>query len=85
MTADFVYVRLHGSRQLYTSGYTDAELAGWADRIASWASAPSSLDVYVYFDNDAHGHAPHDARRLFDDLSARLGGRVLPGRAPGTA
>ena len=26
VTADFVYVRLHGDKELYTSGYTDAAL-----------------------------------------------------------
>ena len=62
VTADFVYVRLHGSQQLYTSGYTDAELDAWADRIAAWRSA--GRDVYVYFDNDAKVHAPFDALRL---------------------
>ena len=34
VTADFVYVRLHGSRELYASGYTDAELDEWAAKIA---------------------------------------------------
>ena len=62
VTADFVYVRLHGSRQLYASGYTDEELAEWARKIARWRGA--GLDVYVYFDNDAKVHAPFDARRL---------------------
>ncbi len=61
-TADFAYVRLHGSATLYTSRYTDAEVAAWARRINAWTEAGS--DVYVYFDNDAQGHAPHDAVRL---------------------
>jgi uncharacterized protein YecE (DUF72 family) len=62
VTSRFVYVRLHGSRQLYVSGYTDAELATWAARIDRWTS--EGLDVYVYFDNDAKVHAPFDAVRL---------------------
>jgi uncharacterized protein YecE (DUF72 family) len=62
VTAPFVYVRLHGSRQLYTSGYTPAELDTWAARIRAWTAA--GRDVYVYFDNDALGHAPHDALAL---------------------
>ena len=61
-TADFAYVRLHGSATLYASRYSDAEIAAWARRILSWTQAGS--DVYVYFDNDAEGHAPHDAVRL---------------------
>jgi uncharacterized protein YecE (DUF72 family) len=61
-TSDFAYVRLHGSATLYTSRYTDGEIAAWARRISVWTEAGS--DVYVYFDNDAQGHAPHDAVRL---------------------
>ena len=38
VTADFVYVRLHGSQELYASGYTDAELDGWAGKIDAWRS-----------------------------------------------
>jgi uncharacterized protein YecE (DUF72 family) len=64
VTTDFVYVRLHGSRQLYASGYTDEELDEWARRIARWRG--ESRDVYVYFDNDAKVHAPFDAMRLAD-------------------
>lgn len=61
-TTDFAYVRLHGSTALYASRYRDDELADWAEKIARWAAAGD--DVYVYFDNDAQGHAPHDALRL---------------------
>ncbi len=69
VTAGFAYVRLHGSRELYASGYTPDELDAWADRIRGWtsgASAPDGRprDVYVYFDNDIHGHAPKDALAL---------------------
>ncbi|WP_343919995.1 DUF72 domain-containing protein [Agrococcus citreus] len=69
VTAAFVYVRLHGSRELYASGYTPDELDAWADRIRGWtsgASAPDGVprDVYAYFDNDINGHAPHDALAL---------------------
>ncbi|HEU4641897.1 MAG TPA: DUF72 domain-containing protein [Gemmatimonadaceae bacterium] len=72
LTADFVYVRLHGSRALYASRYDDAELDAWAERIAWWAcDAPHMRhDVYAYFDNDAHAHAPHDARRLAERVRA---------------
>ncbi len=65
-TADFAYIRLHGSAELYTSGYSVAELREWADlcRRLSTRQAERPADVYVYFDNDAKGHAPHDARAL---------------------
>lgn len=69
VTTDFVYVRLHGSQQLYASGYTDPELDGWAQRVNDWRSvADGAHDVYVYFDNDAKVHAPFDALRLAERL-----------------
>lgn len=37
VTADFVYVRLHGSEVLYASGYDAAALDAWAARVAAWA------------------------------------------------
>ena len=61
-TADFVYVRLHGDIEIYTSGYSDQALAGWARRIRGWDR--DGRDVYVYFDNDAKVKAPFDALRL---------------------
>ena len=66
LTAGFVYVRLHGSRQLYVSGYTDEELDAWAARVSRWRHG--GRDVYVYFDNDAKVHAPRDAKRLAQRL-----------------
>lgn len=70
ITADFVYVRLHGSTQLYVSGYTDEELVAWAAKIRRWRRG---RDAYVYFDNDAKVHAPFDAQRLAALIAA--GGR----------
>ncbi len=86
ITADFVYIRLHGAEQLYVSGYSDAELDWWASRIKSWHRGkqakdarlisilkpkPVQRDVYAYFDNDAKVHAPFDARRLATHLGMR--------------
>ncbi len=62
VTADFVYVRLHGETELYTSGYTPASLDRWAEKVRRWRE--SGRDVYVYFDNDAQVHAPFDALAL---------------------
>jgi len=36
-TSSLVYLRLHGSEQLYSSNYTDVALDLWADRILTWA------------------------------------------------
>ncbi len=80
VTADFLYLRLHGSEELYTSGYDDEALDNWAARIRIWsrggepndaelidtANRPrrTPRDVYVYFDNDAKVRAPVDAQAL---------------------
>ena len=37
LTADFVYCRLHGSEQLYTSGYEAEAITLWAERVVSWS------------------------------------------------
>jgi uncharacterized protein YecE (DUF72 family) len=72
VTATFVYVRLHGSPVTYASQYSDDALDRRAASIRAWGS---KRDVYVYFDNDGHAHAPQDALRLADRLGVR---RVAP-------
>jgi uncharacterized protein YecE (DUF72 family) len=80
-TSDFVYVRLHGSEQLYASGYGARALDQWAARIQAWRQGrqaqgehagpparPRKRDVYVYFDNDAKVRAPFDALSLITRL-----------------
>lgn len=138
ITADWLYVRLHGSSELYASGYSQTQLDEWASCIRSWQRCPvgqdagqlpvgiarlpwpppqadgggsagadsavgaaaardvvvheeeeeqlsssfpaatpsgaaepgsaSSRPVFVYFDNDARGHAPVDAMGLLQRL-----------------
>ena len=60
------YARLHGDQELYASGYTDRALDEWAERCRGWAR--SGHTVYVYFDNDMKGYAPHDAMRLIQRI-----------------
>jgi len=69
-TALFRYVRLHGHSDLYASRYSGHSLDDWARRCCSWTER--GQDVHLYFDNDALGHAPHDAVRLLDRLGVRL-------------
>ena len=84
VTADFMYLRLHGDTELYSSSYSDSALARWAQRIEAWSNGTQpddaqlisdkrprkrkSRDVYCYFDNDAKVHAPFDAQRLIREL-----------------
>lgn len=77
-TADFVYLRMHGPRGGMERPYSDEELGAWAGAIGDWASR--GVDVYVYFNNDPFGHAPHDAARLSRMLEAvRAGPRPAAG------
>jgi uncharacterized protein YecE (DUF72 family) len=66
-TAGLMYVRLHGHTELYASGYSPRSLDRWAEKVRAWCA--DGLDVYVYFDNDARGHAPHDAVALIERLT----------------
>jgi uncharacterized protein YecE (DUF72 family) len=66
-TASWVYVRFHGGLGDGWA-YTDAEIAAWAERIAGYRA--ESATVYAYFNNDPHGHAIADARRLRARLEA---------------
>jgi uncharacterized protein YecE (DUF72 family) len=61
ITADFVYIRLHGPGAKYQGSYTEETLQGWADRCKEWAK---NKDVYIYFDNDQEGYAAFNAQRL---------------------
>ena len=89
LTSDFVYLRLHGDKELYASGYDDAALARWAKRIETWSAGsqvrdarPASpreavprahRDVFCYFDNDVKVHALYDAARLLARLHLHSG------------
>jgi uncharacterized protein YecE (DUF72 family) len=66
VATDIVYVRLHGDVRIYTSGYSEVALAGWARRIRRWGR--EGRDVHVYFDNDVKVRAPFDALALMRRL-----------------
>lgn len=59
LTADFVYIRLHGDQELYRSGYGDRALERWAQRIRDWS----------------RGREPSDARKVLDSGSPKSKGR----------
>ncbi len=84
VTADFVYIRLHGGEELYRSSYMATALNRWGKRIRLWSqgSEPSDArrisstpapqrrarDVYCYFDNTDKVEAPANALRLMQKL-----------------
>ncbi|HEX7967912.1 MAG TPA: DUF72 domain-containing protein [Stellaceae bacterium] len=93
VTADFVYLRLHGAEEVYASGYDDDALDFWAARVRRWtaggepddvhrfgppARTSKTRDAYVYFDNDAKVRAPGDAL----GLAHRLGVAVNQSAGP---
>jgi uncharacterized protein YecE (DUF72 family) len=61
-TADFAYIRFHGSKELYSSDYSDEELACWAERIKGLAG--NLKEVYIYFNNDTNAFAVKNAVTL---------------------
>lgn len=62
VTADFVYVRLHGPGNKYQGSYSDETLKEWAVRCKKWEQ--QGKDVFIYFDNDQEGYAAFNAVRL---------------------
>ncbi len=84
ITADYVYIRLHGDEELYRSAYIDPVLTRWARRIRTWAeggeprgierisrrsaSSGGRREVFCYFDNTDKVEAPGNARHLMEKL-----------------
>jgi len=67
VTADFVYLRLHGPGAAYQGSYDTGTLAHWGGAIAAWAG--KGLEVFCYFDNDEAGYAAQNALSLQKLLS----------------
>lgn len=83
LTSDFVYVRLHGSHELYRSAYSPGALRRWAARVEKWRDGKAMADgafasdrparrmkrdVFLYFDNTDKLQAPRDALSLMRRL-----------------
>lgn len=66
VTADFVYIRFHGAKSLYGGKYSKSELMKWSEMIKGFME--KGLDIYAYFNNDAHGYAVENALELKDIL-----------------
>lgn len=67
ITADFVYLRLHGpNKEAYSGNYSNKALADYAQKINQWRKI--GKDVYCYFDNDQKACAPFDALKLLNKV-----------------
>jgi uncharacterized protein YecE (DUF72 family) len=62
ITADFVYIRLHGPGDKYRGNYSKKELSVWANAVSAWQT--NEKDIYIYFDNDDSGYAVKNAQEL---------------------
>jgi len=69
VTADFVYIRLHGPEEKYRGKYDSSALAGWAGAISGWTE--KGKDVFCYFDNDQAGYAAENAMQLHEMVGGK--------------
>jgi len=69
VTADFIYIRLHGTKGSNQGKYDEAVLEQWADRVFDWAGI--GKEIFCYFDNDESGYAAQDAAKLQEMINTR--------------
>ena len=69
ITADFLFLRFHGGKELYGSDYSGAELREWAHWVKP--SLDLGMDVFAYFNNDANGYAVSNAMEFRNLLNPR--------------
>lgn len=72
VTADFVYLRLHGDKELYRSGYSDRALEHWAKRIRAWHRGSEPRDAHRCAPRRAPRARPRDVYCLFDNTDVKL-------------
>ena len=62
VTADHIYIRLHGSGPSYGGDYQTEHLTKWAKRLLDWEQ--QGHEVWFYFNNDWRGYAIENALEL---------------------
>ncbi len=62
VTGKIIYMRFHGTTGRYSGSYPESQLGDWANWLKN--QAPKVRAIYVYFNNDAHGHAIKNAKQL---------------------
>lgn len=86
VTANFLYIRMHGEKRLYAGSYGEAALKEWKHRISFWQKGRTPPDMehylpadphknmrpfFMYFDNTGKSEAPHDALRFMKMVGAK--------------
>ncbi|HVZ67407.1 MAG TPA: DUF72 domain-containing protein [Patescibacteria group bacterium] len=56
-----VYIRFHGPKGLYSSGYSKSELLNWSKKINKYSK---DKEVFAFFNNDNGGYATKNALEL---------------------
>jgi uncharacterized protein YecE (DUF72 family) len=72
ITADFVYMRLHGDKEIYRSGYSARSLDRWAARIAAWHRGAEPPDARKAAPKLRPARAPRDVYCYFDNTDVKL-------------
>jgi uncharacterized protein YecE (DUF72 family) len=72
ITADFLYMRLHGDREIYRSGYSDRSLDRWALRIAAWHRGAEPADAQKVSSRKPPSRRPRDIYCFFDNTDVKL-------------
>jgi len=66
ITAKNIYIRFHGPEALYASSYSDKMLKEFAIKCTKWQK--QGHVIWGFFNNDIHGYAIEDAKRLLKML-----------------
>jgi uncharacterized protein YecE (DUF72 family) len=72
VTADFMYLRLHGEKQLYTAGYGDRALERWAGRIRAWEAGGSPADICCVLPRQSSPGRRRDVFCYLDNTDGKL-------------
>jgi uncharacterized protein YecE (DUF72 family) len=72
ITADFIYLRLHGDKEIYRSGYSDKSLQLWARRIAQWHRGGEPKDARKVAARRRPPRRRRDVYCFFDNTDAKL-------------
>ncbi|MEJ0008675.1 MAG: DUF72 domain-containing protein, partial [Steroidobacteraceae bacterium] len=72
ITADFLYMRLHGDKKVYSSGYSSKALQRWADRISTWARGDEPADALKVDPQTTPRKKPRPVYCFFDNTDEKL-------------
>ncbi len=64
VTAEYLYVRLHGPAGECAGSYNESALARWVSQCKTWTA--EGRDVYFFFDNNQQGYAACNAQRMLE-------------------